>query len=281
MKSLSAKFLLILCLSAFIISCVQKSGENADETLAVDSTQEYVGEEVTYSTDSTTMKGYLAYDKNSTDKKPGILVVHEWWGHNEYTRERADMLAKLGYVALAVDMYGDGKVAQHPQDAQKFMMSVFSNIEEAEARFDKALELLKSNEKVDGQQIGVIGYCFGGSVALTMANMGKDLDAVAAFHSGVQLPVMPTSDIKAKILVCNGGADPFVSEESVENFKSAMDSVNASYKYIAYDSAKHAFTSKGATAMGEKFELPLEYNAEADEASWEEMKALFSDVFTK
>ncbi|QSE96568.1 dienelactone hydrolase family protein [Fulvivirga lutea] len=279
MKQLSTKFLVILFLLTIIISCGKKSDNGSDETVAVETTPEYVGEEVTYSTDSTTMKGYLAYDKNSTEKKPGILVVHEWWGHNEYTRKRADMLAELGYVALAVDMYGDGKVAEHPKDAQKFMTSVFSNMDEAEARFDKAMELLKSNENVDPDQIGVVGYCFGGSVALTMANMGKDIDAVAAFHSGLQLPVMPTNDIQAKILVCNGAADPFISEESVETFKSAMDSVNANYKYIAYDSAKHAFTSKGATAMGEKFELPLEYNAKADEASWEEMKTFFSGVF--
>ena len=266
----------------FFIACSSSTNNNeavveSETQTAVD--QEIIGEEVAYSTDSTTMNGYFAFDKNAEGKRPGVLVIHEWWGHNEYTRQRAEMLAELGYVALAVDMYGDGKVADHPEDAQKFMMSVMSNIDEGEARFEKALELLKTRENVDPDKIGVIGYCFGGSVALTMANSGADIDAVAAFHSGIQLPIMPQEGIKAKILVCNGAADPFITEESVVNFKTQMDSVGADYQYIAYEGAKHAFTNKGADSLGAKFGMPLAYDANADEESWEEMKRLFEIVF--
>ena len=238
-----------------------------------------VGEEVTYATESTSMRGYLAYDATNKEKRPGILVVHEWWGHNDYTRERARMLAELGYTALAVDMYGDGKQANHPDDAGKFSGMVMQNIDEAKARFDSALKLLKSQPSVNSTQIAAIGYCFGGSVVLTMANAGEDLDAVAAFHSGVQLPIMPNSDLKAKVLVCNGAEDPFVSAESVVAYKAAMDEIGADYTYIAYEGAQHAFTSKDADSLGQKFSLPLAYQEKADKASWEELKLLLNQTF--
>lgn len=240
-----------------------------------------IGEEVTYATEATTMKGYLAYDKAVKEKRPGILVVHEWWGHNNYTRERARMLAELGYTALAVDMYGDGKQANHPDDAGKFSGMVMKNIDEAKARFKSALALLKSQPSVDSTEIAAIGYCFGGSVVLTMANAGEDLDAVAAFHSGVQLPIMPNKDLKAKVLVCNGAADPFVSEESIVAYKTAMDEIGADYTYIAYEGAQHAFTSKEADSLGLKFNLPLAYQEKVDKASWAELQKLLNNTFNK
>ena len=176
-------------------------------------------------------------------------------------------------------MYGDGKLAEHPDDAGKFAMSVISNQEITSARFNAALDRLKAHETVEKDKIAAIGYCFGGAVVLTMANSGADLDAVAAFHSGVRLPVMPTKDLKAKVLVCNGAEDPFIPPETVTAFKSAMDSVGASYQYIEYPGVKHSFTSKAADANGEKFNLPLAYDAEADQQSWASMQALFEEVF--
>lgn len=237
------------------------------------------GEEVAYATDSTSLKGYIAYDMNSNEKRPGVLIVHEWWGHNDYVRRRADMLAELGYTALAVDMYGDGKLADHPDDAGKFAMSVMTNLPEATSRFNAAMNVLKSHASVDGEKIGAIGYCFGGSVVLTMANSGADLDAVAAFHSGVQLPVMPNDKLKAKVLVCNGADDPFINPESVTAFKSVLDSINADYTYVSYPGVKHSFTSKEADANGEKFSLPLAYDADADAKSWESLQKLFLEAF--
>ncbi|UJH68544.1 dienelactone hydrolase family protein [Allomuricauda sp. SCSIO 65647] len=261
-------------------SCRSKSesntvSEEVHEELAV----KVKGEEVTYATDSTNLKGYIAYDINTEGKRPGVLIVHEWWGHNDYVRQRADMLAELGYTAMAVDMYGDGKLADHPDDAGKFAKSVMTNLPEATARFNAAMNLLRSHASVDGEKIGAIGYCFGGSVVLTMANSGADLDAVAAFHSGVQLPVMPNKELKAKVLVCNGADDPFISPESVVAFKSALDSINADYKYVSYPGVKHSFTSKEADANGEKFGLPLAYDADADGKSWASLQQLFSEAF--
>ncbi len=267
------------------VACTTKpaehtSGETEVETEATVATSKIVGKEITYATDTTTMKGYIAYDEGIEGKRPGILVVHEWWGHNAYARKRAEMLAELGYVTLAVDMYGEGQTASHPDDAGKFAMSVMSNIEAGKARFVRAMEELKSHPQVDSARIGAIGYCFGGSVALSMANMGLDLDAVAAFHSGVKLPAMPEAGkLKAKVLVCNGAEDSFVPPESVEAFKKAMDHVQADYQYIAYEGAVHSFTSPDADSLGKQFNLPLAYNAEADQQSWEAMKSLFESVF--
>lgn len=273
----------ILLVSMLIVGCIDKkktdSTENAVETIEIE--QKIVGNELTYSADSTTMKGYLVTDASKTDKSPGVLVVHEWWGHNAYARKRADMLAELGYTALAVDMYGDGKLAEHPSDAGKFSGMVMSNMPEAKGRFTAAMEKLKNHPSVDPTKIAAIGYCFGGSVVLTMANAGIDLDAVAAFHSGVSLPIMPNENLRAKVLVCNGADDPFIAPDAIETFKAKMDSINADYKYIAYEGAKHSFTSKEANANGKKFNLPLEYNEKADKESWAELQKLFDRAFTQ
>ena len=276
MKTIKSSFLAAIAL--VLIGCGSGNKTNSEasqETLE----PKVMGEEVSYNTESTAMKGYMAFDENMEGKRPGVIVVHEWWGHNDYVRERADMLAELGYVALAVDMYGDGKQAGHPDDAGKFAGEVFSNLDEAKARFDAALATLKANPNVDPDQIAAIGYCFGGSVVLSMADAGYDLDAVAAFHAGVQLPIPPSKDIKGKILVANGADDPFVPAESITAYKAAMDSVGADYKYVAYEGAVHAFTSKGADALGQEFNLPLAYNEAADKASWNELMILFKEVF--
>ena len=268
---------LILTLS---ISC-KRNAKQTPETPTEEAPKaiKVKGMEVTYATDSTNLKGYIAYDENSKAKHPAVLIVHEWWGHNDYVRERADMLAELGYTAMAVDMYGDGKLAEHPDDAGKFARSVFTNLPEAKARFKAAVKVLKSHESVDTDKIAAIGYCFGGSVALTMANSGADLDAVAAFHSGVSLPVMPNDQLKARVLVCNGAADPFISAESVTIFKKAMDSIGAQYEYIAYPDVTHSFTSKAADENAKKFNLPLAYDAEADAKSWSSLQELLKSVF--
>lgn len=269
---------LILVAASLGLGC--KGESKKEEALPVEATEVSIkGEEVTYATDTTEMKGYLAYNEKLETKRPGILVIHEWWGHNDYTRKRADMLAELGYTALAVDMYGNGRQAEHPEDAGKFAGMVMQNMDAAQARFDAALELLKSHSTVNPDQIAAIGYCFGGSVALTMANAGKDLDAVAAFHSGVQLPVMPNENLKARVLVCNGAEDPFISPESVTAFTRAMDSIKADYNYIAYEGATHSFTSKAADSLGKKFDMPLAYQEKADKESWQQLQDLLNETF--
>lgn len=241
-----------------------------------------VGNEVEYRAGDTVMRGYLAYDNISKAKRPGILVVHEWWGHNEYARSRARELAALGYTALAVDMYGEGKQAAHPGDAGKFSGELRQNMPLAEERFRAALHLLRDQPTVESEQIGAIGYCFGGGIVLEMARRGYDLDAVASFHGSLTTSSPPEKGaVRAKILVANGADDPFVKAEDIKIFKAQMDAAGADYQLINYPGAKHSFTNPDADKFGEKFSLPLAYNAEADRASWAAMQQLFKEVFSR
>ena len=241
-----------------------------------------VGKEVQYTADSLTMKGYLAYDDALKDRRPGILVVHEWWGHNAYVRKRAEMLAGLGYVALAVDMYGDGKQASHPDDARKFATEAMSNMEVMKARFMAAMDVLKKDEHVDPSQIAAIGYCFGGGVALNMAREGADLKAVVSFHGSLsaQRPA-EKGMVKAKILVCHGAEDKFASKDDIATFKSEMKNAGVDLKFVVYPGAVHAFTNPDATELGKKFNMPIAYNESADKKSWGEMQKFFKKVFKK
>ncbi len=241
-----------------------------------------VEKEVTYISGETTMKGYLAYNGDVAGKRPGILVVHEWWGLNSYARKRAHMLAELGYVAMAVDMYGDGKQATHPDDAGKFASEVMQNIGTAKARFSAASSLLERQEVCDPQRIAAIGYCFGGGVVLHMARLGLPLAGVASFHGSLATasPAQP-GQVKAKVLVCNGADDKFIPAELIESFKKEMDSAGVDYRFINYPGALHAFTNPEATAMGEKFKLPLAYNEAADKQSWMDLQEFLKRVFPK
>lgn len=241
---------------------------------------EVVHKDVEYAAGGVKMKGYLAYDNAIEGQRPGVLVVHEWWGLNDYARSRARQLAELGYTALALDMYGNGKEAGHPEDAGKFSGEVKANMGAAEQRFRAALELLQKQPSVNPADIAAIGYCFGGGVVLEMARRGVDLDAVVSFHGslGTDSPTQP-GKVKARLLVLAGGADPFVPAEQVAAFEKEMKAAGVDYRLISYPGAKHAFTNPEATANGQKFGLPLEYNEMADKASWLEMQHLFSRVF--
>jgi dienelactone hydrolase len=239
-----------------------------------------VTEEVRYSVGDTRLNGYVAYPRNASGKVPGVLVVHEWWGHNDYVRKRAEMLAELGYAAFALDMYGDGKVTGHPKEANAFMMEVVNNAEAARARFEKALELLKSTPVVDQEKIAAIGYCFGGAVVLSMARMGMDLDGVVSYHGSLQgLAPINEGEVDARFMVFNGAADPFISEEAKQNFKVEMDSANLQYEFIDYPGALHGFTNPGADEKGEAYGLPLKYDAAADQDSWQKTQTFFQEIF--
>jgi dienelactone hydrolase len=240
-----------------------------------------VDQDVAYRSGETVMKGYLAYDDAIKGKRPGILVVHEWWGHNEYARSRARQLAELGYTALAVDMYGEGKQAAHPDDAGKFSGELRKNMPLAEARFKAALQLLRDHPTVEREQIAAIGYCFGGGIVLEMARRGIDLDAVASFHGSLTTETPPKRGaVRAKILVATGADDPFVKPEDIKVFKAQMDAAGADYQVISYPGAKHSFTNPDADKYGKQFGLPLAYNAAADKASWAAMQQLFNQVFS-
>ena len=237
-------------------------------------------EEVSYSGGGVEMKGYLAWDDTLEGKRPGIIVVHEWWGHNDYPRRRAEMLAGLGYTALAIDMYGDGKIADHPDNAGAFMTAVLENMDAGRARFEAGLELLKGHPTVDPDKTGAIGYYFGGGVVLHMARVGADLDVVASFHGSLGLASAPGVDkMTTRVAAYNGEADSFVSAQVIEGFKAEMEKAGADYQFIQLPGAVHGFSNPAATANGEKFGLPLKYSPLADEASWAHMRLLFEDVF--
>ena len=253
-------------------SCSESSEQKSD----------LVEKEIVYTSDSTSLKGFLVYDNNIKGKRPGVVVVHEWWGLNDYARSRARMLAELGYTAFALDMFGDGKTATHPEDAQKFASAIFSNINLAEERFMAAYNFLKEQETVEPNNIAAIGYCFGGGIVLHMASIGTDLKAVASFHGSLQ-PVVPPQEgeVKAFILVCNGADDPFTTSDQIEMFKKEMDSAKVNYEFINYEGAVHSFTSPYADSLGKKFNMPFAYNEKADKESWQEMQKVFNQVFGK
>ncbi|MFK7966691.1 MAG: dienelactone hydrolase family protein [Burkholderiaceae bacterium] len=237
------------------------------------------GQEITYSVDGTTFNGYLARPDKVEGTVGGVLVVHEWWGHNDYVRRRADMLAELGYVALAVDMYGDGKLADHPKQAGQFAGEVRKNKGVAEKRFRAAMDLLKEQTGVSGDHIGAIGYCFGGSIVLEMARLGLPLAGVASFHGSLGgLSPVEAGAVKARVLVLNGADDPFIKAEQIEAFKKDMNAAGADYQFINYPGALHSFTNPAATEKGKKFDLPVAYDEQADKQSWEAMKELFDSV---
>ena len=240
------------------------------------------GTTVEYSTKGVVMKGYLAYDKNISGKRPGVLVVHEWWGLNDYARKRARMLAEQGYAAMAIDMYGDGKQAEHPDDAGKFSSELMKNFSTAKDRFIAAMEFLKAQPMVDPNKIAAIGYCFGGGIVLNMARQGVDLRGVASFH-GSLAAVAPAErgSVKTRILVLHGADDKFITREQIEAFKVEMKNAGADFRFIAYPGAVHSFTNPEADEYGKKFKIPVAYNAEADKKSWKELKKFLQQIFKK
>jgi dienelactone hydrolase len=224
--------------------------------------------QVSYESNGIKLKGYLAYPAGD-GKHPGVLVVHEWWGLNDYVRSRVEKLAQEGYVALALDMYGEGKSTEHPDEANKFMMAALKNIEHAQQRFLAGQQLLAKDPRVNAKKLAAIGYCFGGATVLHMARSGDELGLVASFHGNLatQKP-LEKGAFRGKIFVAHGAADPFVPQEQVIAFKKEMDAAKADYELVEYEGAKHAFTNPNATALGKKYDMPLVYNAEADAKSW-------------
>ena len=237
------------------------------------------GKEISYSANGTTLKGWIAYDDAAKGKRPAVLVVHEWWGHNAYARKRANMLAELGYVALAVDMYGDGKQAQHPDDAGKFAGEVAKNKPVAKARFEAAMKLLRKQRNVDGRKLAAIGYCFGGSVVLQMARDGEDLKGVASFHGGLgsDAPAQP-GKVKAQVRVFTGTDDKMIPAAQVDAFRQEMEKAGVNYKVVAYPGAMYSFTNPDADEYAKKFNMPLAYNADADKDSWAQLQAFLAEV---
>jgi dienelactone hydrolase len=271
------KLLLFISSIALLLSC-NNSNKNKNKEVVMKEPK-LKEEMVSYRLDSSTRNNFVVYDENIEGQRPAVLVIHEWWGLNDYAKMRARELAKLGYIAMAVDMYGDNKMGPDPATAGALAGPFYEKPEIAKPIFDAALEKLKTFAQTDATRVAAIGYCFGGAQVLNLARMGEDLKGVVSFHGNLTVTSPDKNLLKAEILVCHGGADPFVPQEEVDKFKKQMDSIGASYTLKVYDGATHAFTNPEATANGKKFNIPVEYNAAADTASWNDMKAFFNTIF--
>jgi dienelactone hydrolase len=232
---------------------------------------------IEYKDGDTVLKGYLAYDAASKTKRPGIVVVHEWWGLNDYAKHRADMLAQLGYVAFAVDMYGDGRVATTPEEAGKLAGAVKGDRQLMCARVTAGLDVLRKHPLCDAKRIAAIGYCFGGTTVLELARSGADMAGVVSFHGGLDTPnPAEPGKIKCKVLVCAGADDPYVPAAQVAAFEDEMRIAGADWQLISYSGAVHSFTNPNS---GNDPSKGVAYNERADKRSWEAMKQFFAEIF--
>ena len=244
---------------------------------------EVKSKKIEYKYDGVTFIGNIYWDDNTKEKRPGVLVVHEWWGLNDYAKMRAEQLAKLGYVAFACDMYGDAKSVEpskeHAKDAGEMSTAVRKNADVWRGRAKEALKALADFEFTDKDRLAAMGYCFGGSTAIQLAASGADLKAIATFHAG--LPVLKDEDakaIKCKVLVCHGADDKFIKAETIEAFKKSLATAKVALDFQEYPGAVHSFTVKGAEAH--KID-GMKYDKGADEKSFASMKKLFEEVFKK
>jgi dienelactone hydrolase len=234
---------------------------------------------VGYSAGGQALAGWLAYDDSVKEKRPGVVVYPEWWGMTDYPRSRAKQLAELGYVAFAADMYGDGKSTDDPKEAGAWAGAVKGDDKVLVDRAKAAMDLLKKDSRVDGSQIGAIGYCFGGTVALELARSGADFQGLVSFHGGLETDnPAEAGKFKPKVLICTGGLDSFVPAKQVMAFEEEMTNAGADWQVITYGGAHHAFTNPAADSHGI---ANIAYNASADKRSFEAMTAFFKELFGK
>ncbi len=235
--------------------------------------------QIEYQVGATSHSGYLAWDQDITTQRPGIIVIHEWWGLNDYIKHRADMLAEQGFCALAIDMYGGGLTADNPETAGNLMNGVLEDMQTGTTRLQTAVQTIKDQPQVDSSRVAAIGYCFGGAMALHLARIGEPLRAVVSFHGALgSFHQAAAGEVKARILVCHGGDDAMVSNDDVAAFKNEMDDAKADYEVIVYPGAQHGFSSPEADQNGAKYGIPVGYNADADSGSWDAMLKLFGEV---
>jgi dienelactone hydrolase len=234
-------------------------------------------EVVEYKHGDTVLEGYLAYDDSSADKRPGVLVVHEWTGHNPYVRKRAEQLAALGYVAFALDMYGKGVHAKDAKEAASLASTYKNDRKLMRARARAGLDVLQKQPLADTQRLAAIGYCFGGTTALELARDGAELAGVVSFHGDLSTPSPEDAkNIKAKVLAQHGADDPFVPPPQVAAFEEEMRKGGVDWQLIAYGGAVHSVTNPGA---GNDNSKGAAYNAKADRRSWEAMQRFFHEIF--
>ena len=275
----SARFVMGLLVPAFMLAGVAGSPVLSLGGTAYAAVRE---EAVTYRDGDTVMKGFIVYDDASKAKRPGIVVVHDWWGITKHMHDEARKYASQGYTAFVADIYGDGKTADNPKDAGELTGAVRKNPTTMRSRFNAAKDTLSKHATVDASKIGAVGYSLGGHVVLEMVRVGSDLKGVVAFYTaglGPSGSPAVAGKVKSKVLVLNGETDPFIKPDSIDAFKKEMAAANVDYRYISYPGAVHGFNDPEATAKGKQFNIPFAYHPEAAKQSTAEVVKFFSSVF--
>jgi dienelactone hydrolase len=238
---------------------------------------EIIVEEVDYLDGDVALRGYLVWDGATDEKRPGVLVAHEWWGLNDYMLERSKMLAELGYVAFAGDLYGKEKVTEHGEQAGEWMNQMIANVEGWTSRAALGVDILRDHPLVDAEHLAAIGYCFGGATVMQLAYAGADLNGVVSFHGALPpVGVGQDENIKTSILAAHGAADSFVPAERVDEFAASLERAGADWQLVSYAGAKHGFTNPNVASFGME---ALQYDAKADRRSWQLMQSFLSEVF--
>ncbi len=271
------QFISILLLTASItISC--KKNENIVQTANHTVKSDFTIQDLKYKINTKDYQSHVVYKNDSKKAKPVVFIIPEWWGINDYVKNRAKQIADLGYLAVVVDMYGNGTSVDNPDAAGKLSSPFYGKEEPAKEVFEAAMINTKQLPNTDKNKMAAIGYCFGGAMSLNMARLGEPLKGVVSFHGNLMTGVKPNNN-QVKILVLNGADDSFVPQTEINAFKKEMDSAKISYKFINYPGAIHSFTNPNATEIGKKFNLKVAYNKEADQKSWEEMKTFLAELF--
>jgi dienelactone hydrolase len=237
---------------------------------------------VAYDHAGTRLEGFLAYDDEKVKPgapAPGVLVIPEWWGLTDYPKSRAEQLAQLGYVAFAADMYGAGVVTADPKRAGELAGQFYGKPLMAE-RARAGLDQLLATGLVDAGRVAAIGYCFGGSTVQALAYTGAPLAGIVSFHGGlIPVPADAAARTRARILVCHGAADGFISADELAAFTKAMNEGRFDYQFISYAGAVHAFSNPKADEIGRAAGIPIAYHPAADRRSWGHMKQFFQEIF--
>jgi len=245
--------------------------------LMVNAVAEVRTQSIRYTHQGVEFEGFLAWDDSVDTKRPGVLVVHEWWGLNDYARQRARQLAQQGYVAFALDMYGEGKVTKHPDQASAWMKEINQNTQQWVDRAELGLDVLKGQKMVDPGRLAAIGYCFGGATVMQMAYAASDVKLVASFHGSLPVPTKEQqAQITPRVLVAHGNADPFIPVEQVAAFRDALEKSGADWTMMEFGGVKHSFTNPDAASYGME---ALAYDEQADKQSWQMLLWMLKDTF--
>ncbi len=232
------------------------------------STQAQSLQPFSYTAENTNFEGFVAFPEKTDASTKTILIVHEWWGLNQYPKDRAVALAKAGFIAVCLDMYGKGVVVDNPQAAGELAGKIYADPNRMYRIFSAGMAAARELKGVQADKMAAIGYCFGGNVVLNAAKLGAPLDAVVSFHGGLQGPDADADKLKAAVLVCHGAADQFVSEAEITAFDQGLKAIKADYQFISYPDATHAFSNPYSTAVGKQFNIPIAYNEAADKKSY-------------